>query len=255
MSVIHRPTRDTPPPPDLEARSSTEPILQLAVGNRSLRTACTGPAGHASLGGPGPGSPETPPESYRPPCGPGGSPTALRFLSATGLAATPSLAVRPAAGHWSAVSIYIDRSGPIGVQCLLNMHDGRQSASAGAGPPRAVAKLGLLNCYYRGQPIPASPRICQHSRSCPRRSASLYWPGPGAEPAPGATALAPIGYPDRHSPLCVNLRARGRGWRPSAGVRESGKCAAGRGAGGERSRPERAGQRPPPSRARAAGWS
>lgn len=55
------------------------------------------------------------------------------------------------------------------------MHDGRQSASTGAGPPRAVAKLGLLNCYYWGQPIPAKLRICQHSQPCPRRSASPHW--------------------------------------------------------------------------------
>lgn len=74
-------------------------------------------------------------------------PTALRFLSATRPAAAPSLAARPAAGHWSAVLFYIGRPGPIGVQHLLNMHAGHQSASAGAGPPRAVAKLGLLNCY------------------------------------------------------------------------------------------------------------
>lgn len=74
-------------------------------------------------------------------------PTALRFLSATRPAAAPSLAARPAAGHWPAVLFYIGRPGPIGAQHLLNMHAGHQSASAGAGPPRAVAKLGLLNCY------------------------------------------------------------------------------------------------------------
>lgn len=64
--------------------------------------------------------------------------------------------VRPRRAHWpcapqpaigSRALFYIDRSGPIGARRLLNMHAGRQSASAGAGPPRAVAKLGLPNCY------------------------------------------------------------------------------------------------------------
>lgn len=102
---------------------------------------------------------------------------------------------------------YIDRSGPIGAWRLLNMHASRQSASAGAGPPRAVAKLGLLNCYYRGGPIGTELRICQHSRPGPRRSASSHWPRPGPAPAPGAGAPVPIGCVGRRSPLCVNLRA------------------------------------------------
>lgn len=54
-------------------------------------------------------------------------------------------APQPAIGPRSL--FYIGRPGPIGVQHLLNMHAGHQSASAGAGPPRAVAKLGLRNCY------------------------------------------------------------------------------------------------------------
>ena len=52
--------------------------------------------------------------------------------------------------------LYMALSGPIGARRLLNMHAGLQSAGAGAGPPRAVAKLGLLNCYYRGGPNQAS---------------------------------------------------------------------------------------------------
>lgn len=64
--------------------------------------------------------------------------------------------VRPRRLHWlrapqPAIGLgslfYIDLSGPIGVRSLLNMHAGHQSGSEGAGPPRAVAKLGLLNCY------------------------------------------------------------------------------------------------------------
>lgn len=64
--------------------------------------------------------------------------------------------VRPRLPHWLRAPqpaigprslFYIGRPGPIGVRHLLNMHAGHQSASAGAGPPRAVAKLGLLNCY------------------------------------------------------------------------------------------------------------
>lgn len=129
-------------------------------------------------------SPETRSTSSWPPRRPGSSPTTQCFLSATGPARASSLAPRPVTGHWSADSIYIDRSGPIGVQCLLNMHDGRQSASTGAGPPRAVAKLGLLNCYYWSQPILAKLRICQHSQLCPRRSASPYWARLDKNPPP-----------------------------------------------------------------------
>lgn len=103
--------------------------------------------------------------------------------------------VRPQRPHWPRAPrpaigppclFYIDRSGPIGARRLLNMHACRQSASAGAGPPRAVAKLGLLNCYYRGGPIGTELRICQHSRPGPRRSAGSYWPRPSPVPAPGA---------------------------------------------------------------------
>lgn len=49
--------------------------------------------------------------------------------------------------------ICMARRAPIGGRCLLNMQEAGHSASAGAGPPRAVAKLRLLNCYYSGQPI------------------------------------------------------------------------------------------------------
>lgn len=129
-------------------------------------------------------SPETRSTSSWPPGRPGSSPTSQRFLSATRPARASSLAPRPVASHWSADSIYIDRSGPIGVECLLNMHDGRQSASTGAGPPRAVAKLGLLNCYYWSQPIPAKLRICQHSQPGPRRSASPHWSDLARNPPP-----------------------------------------------------------------------
>ncbi|XP_044930699.1 max dimerization protein 4 isoform X1 [Mustela lutreola] len=118
------------------------------------------------------------------------------------------------------------------------MHASRQSASAGAGPPRAVAKLGLLNCYYRGGPIGTELSICQHSRPGLRRSASSHWPRLGPAPAPGAGAPVPIGCAGRRSPLCVNLRARGGGWRPSAqgvgGVGEVGPPGA---RGGRRAEP------------------
>lgn len=163
------------------------------------------------------------------------------------LSASSRQRVRPRRPHWPRAPrppigprslFYIDRSGPIGAWRLLNMHASRQSASAGAGPPRAVAKLGLLNCYYRGGPIGTELSICQHSRPGPRRSASSYWPRPGPPPAPGAGVPAPIGCAGRRSPLCVNLRARGGGWRLSAqgvgGVGEVGPPGA---RGGRRAEP------------------
>lgn len=118
------------------------------------------------------------------------------------------------------------------------MHAGLQSAGAGAGPPRAVAKLGLLNCYYRGGPIRAEPRSCQHSRPRPRLAAGSHWPPPGPGPAPAARAPAPICCAGRRSPLCVNLRAArrrggGRALGESAGVWGSGAAGrAGRAASG-----------------------
>lgn len=166
-----------------------------------------GMAGRSSRSASCLGSHETLPASYWAGGAPGGGFSELRFLSATRPAAAPLLAARPAAGHWSAVPIYIDRPGPIGAQHLLNMHDGHQSESAGAGPPRAVAKLGLLNCYYRCRPIRTELRICQHSRPGPRRSASRHWSRPCPAPASRAAAPAPIGCVGRRSPLCVNLRA------------------------------------------------
>lgn len=167
-------------------------------------------------------------------------------------------APQPAIGPRSL--FYIDCSGPIGAWRLLNMHASRQSASAGAGPPRAVAKLGLLNCYYRGGPIGTELRICQHSRPGPRRSASSHWPRPGPAPAPGAGTPAPIGCVGRRSPLYVNLRARGGGWRPSAqgvrGSRGSGAAGrAGRAASGAGRRGPGSGRRRPRERGRAGGWS
>uniref|UniRef100_A0A8B9XSY4 BHLH domain-containing protein n=1 Tax=Bos mutus grunniens TaxID=30521 RepID=A0A8B9XSY4_BOSMU len=129
-------------------------------------------------------------------------------------------------------------SGPIGARRLLNMHAGLQSAGAGAGPPRAVAKLGLLNCYYRGGPIGAELRSCQHSRPRLRRAAGSHWPRLDPGPAPAARAPAPICCAGRRSPLCVNLRAarrRGgsRALGESAGVWGSGAAGrAGRAASG-----------------------
>lgn len=138
------------------------------------------------------------------------SPGALvRWIAVPPRSASSRQRVRPRRPHWPRAPqpaigprslFYIDRSGPIGARRLLIMHAGRQSASAGAGPPRAVAKLGLLNCYYRGGPIGTELRICQHSRPGPRRSASSHWPRPGLEPAPGPGAPASIGCVGRRSP-------------------------------------------------------
>ncbi|KAF5916498.1 hypothetical protein HPG69_016250 [Diceros bicornis minor] len=64
------------------------------------------------------------------------------------------------------------------------MHAGRQSARAGAGPPRAVAKLGLLNCYYSGglsEPSLASVNILGQARGV--RPAPIG-PGPPQRPPP-----------------------------------------------------------------------
>lgn len=143
-------------------------------------------------------------------------PRGARRLAVPPRAASSRQRVRSRSPHWPRAPrpaigppylLYIDRSGPIGARRLLNMHAGRQSASAGAGPPRAVAKLALLNCYYRGGPIGTELRICQHSRPGPRRSAGSHWPRPSRAPAPESAVPASIGCIGRRSPLCVNLRA------------------------------------------------
>lgn len=91
--------RDTPEE-TTRSRAPAEPEMRwLPQGNRFLHTTCRpgGPA-RRTRRSPHPNGPWGPAPAA---CGP----TALRFLSATRPAAAPSLAARPAAGHWSAVPI------------------------------------------------------------------------------------------------------------------------------------------------------
>ncbi|XP_068799653.1 max dimerization protein 4 isoform X1 [Struthio camelus] len=97
------------------------------------------------------------------------------------------------------------RRSPISCRYLLNMQKAGQSASAGAGPPRAVAKLRLLNCYYSGQPIRGEIGICQHSLPQPEEkaeggggggSASLrIGPAASPRPAPSRNRCRPLAAP------------------------------------------------------------
>ncbi|XP_067154400.1 max dimerization protein 4 isoform X1 [Apteryx mantelli] len=79
------------------------------------------------------------------------------------------------------------------------MQKAGQSAGAGAGPPRAVAKLRLLNCYYSGQPIRGEIGICQHSLPQPeeKEGGSSLRIGPAAapRPAPGLNRGRPLAAP------------------------------------------------------------
>ncbi|XP_040982796.1 max dimerization protein 4 isoform X2 [Aquila chrysaetos chrysaetos] len=100
---------------------------------------------------------------------------------------------------------------PIGGGYLLNMQEAGHSASAGAGPPRAVAKLRLLNCYYSGQPIgggdgdlstfPAPARGKGGVRCLPVGPAAA----PRPAPAPNRRSLLAARAARR---LCVKCRLR-----------------------------------------------
>lgn len=94
-----------------------------------------------------------PPPAPPPPC----------LASSSQQRPAPSPAARHAPLVPSPFLICIPPGAPIGAGRLINMQGAGQSASAGAGPPRAVAKLRLLNCYHSRQPIAARAAICQHS--------------------------------------------------------------------------------------------
>ncbi|KAM7112185.1 max dimerization protein 4 isoform 2-T2 [Ciconia maguari] len=100
---------------------------------------------------------------------------------------------------------------PIGGRYLLNMQEAGHSASAGAGPPRAVAKLRLLNCYYSGQPIGGGDGDLSTFPAPARGKGGVLW-----LPVGPAAALRPAPAPNRDSllaaraarRLCVKCRLR-----------------------------------------------
>lgn len=91
------------------------------------------------------------------------------------------------------------------------MQEASQSAREGAGPPRAVAKLRLLNCYYSGQPMGGEMGICQHSLPQPEEKGGGLWPpvGPMEAPRP-APSLNPVFLLAARAAcrLCVKCRLR-----------------------------------------------
>ncbi|XP_027646953.2 max dimerization protein 4 isoform X1 [Falco peregrinus] len=126
---------------------------------------------------------------------------------------------------------------PIDGLYLLNMQGAGHSASAGAGPPRAVAKLRLLNCYYSGQPIGGRDGDLSTFPAPARGKGGAVW-----LPVGPAASLRPAPAPNRHfllvaraaRRLCVKCRLsevpynRGLGSPPRV---NSARCAT-RGNGG-----------------------
>lgn len=142
----------------------------------------------------------------------GSPPPAARHAPPAPLAAFPKL-------------ICMAPRAPMGGRCLLNMQGRGQSAGEGAGPPRAVAKLRLLNCYYTGSQWARAAGICQHP--LPRRGggSDRHWPALLLSSRPAPVRRSPLAARAAR-PLCVKCRCLKFG---GSGVPARELCAGGSG--------------------------